>query len=149
MMKKFTHEVWNLQKSLHNLSKMAKKFPQNQTCVNLCKLGPKFTQACPPMLSQLSSHMLVHTGMYLVHTSMYLFVSSTYWYILSTCSFILVCTRLWGHCDVATSQSESRASGNCFSRKLFNLSLNVVHTCFYQVQPSTCHAIVWYCYKPT
>ena len=42
---------WNLHKSwcLHNLSKMAKKFAHEQTCVNLCKLSSKFTQACLPM----------------------------------------------------------------------------------------------------
>ncbi len=48
-MKKFTHEVWNLQKSLHILSKNVKNVYTEQTCVNLCKLRPKFTQVCPPM----------------------------------------------------------------------------------------------------
>ncbi len=37
-------------KSLHILSKNDRKVFTEQTSVNLCKLSPKFTQACPPML---------------------------------------------------------------------------------------------------
>ena len=49
MMKKFTHEVVNLRISLHILSKKVIKVYTEQTCVNLCKLRPRFTHICPPM----------------------------------------------------------------------------------------------------
>ena len=49
MMKKFTHEVVNLRISLHILSKKVIKVYTEQTCVNLCKLRPRFTHVCPPM----------------------------------------------------------------------------------------------------
>jgi hypothetical protein len=38
-----------MQKNLHILSKIAKKFTHEQTSVNLCKLCQNFTQDCPPM----------------------------------------------------------------------------------------------------
>ncbi len=45
--KKIT-QVWNLQKK-KKLSKNDRKGYTEQTGMNLCKLSPKFTQACPPM----------------------------------------------------------------------------------------------------
>ena len=56
--KKFTHEVRKPRKSLHTFSKNSKKVCHEQTCVNQCKLRPKFTQICPPMRASL---LQVHT----------------------------------------------------------------------------------------
>ena len=55
MMKKFTHEVVNLRISLHILSKKVIKVYTEQTCVNLCKLRPRFTHVCPPMVIKMVS----------------------------------------------------------------------------------------------
>ena len=57
MIKKFTHEVWNLHKKVYTFSqKNDQKVYTEQTGVNRCKLSAKFTQICPPMCIRMSTY---------------------------------------------------------------------------------------------